>query len=988
MRRKKPDSVLKYLDDSALENYAKQDRLRHSGIVEGLTQILKDAPEGACIGFFGLWGSGKTSILKALEKQWKGDFVYFDAWRHDVDSFRCELIQACYKCGRDQVPAEIRKRLKTSQTTSVNKWRWASLQEIVMGVVAGLLAATAALLFWWDPSRNWSEAFSGGSVGGAIAFIVAFVLSRIRVKEQYEIQLTELPVAAPAEFRQLFETFLSDRSKHGHVVLAIDNLDRCDSETVVEMLACLNAFLNHKDSKCVVACDEDALVRHLKSQRKGQPDVQGYLDKIFGIKMWLPAPSHSDLDKLVRELLGEIEVELPAHQRDALVYELAANPRDIKGLLNDVQAVRAMLTSQVDSGAIPDFDLNEAVPKVVKLMLIRRRASKLFSHYIRSPMDFEKHQENPPEGECHGEAAETTEEVARLLREPPVLSFTDAVTLLSWKSIHEFLADPASTALGQVLYAGAAPSSLQEEYPTLPADAKQPWVECLANGIRERIGAEADHHHTVEIVATVAQMWDKFELMEQTELADVVVYALSIPVLLSQRLQEICGNPKIGEIVRSAERDSRNKVFGSVLRAAEDAPAKEKMAALEFLDDLRDILPPGIGGRYFSLLLESWEESQASEFARLIDQAPYTQWDVPPDAITSFIDARLEEAKDMQVKVETWEPTVSALLSLWAKADETQYGELWEAIQDRLSFEPNQRPNQDQEEAMTAIVPKLAHVVGARGFEGDISSAVQWATAWFGHYLLQGPKQLPNIAALLEAAGGEKALEDAGEMATEILQQPGAVEAKGVEDIAGVLDELTGQYKPLASAIADGLSSHFGRVTLTDESMSTILAHLADEQVLPLFNQLLVDGESDASQQAITVYKLLAKSRKTPAFLEEVYQQLQEIVDQTGLSQADYEACAGFAIDVAIEASSDVAFESMKKVLRLACKTQGGMLGTAEAMLAALEGRLPEYVEQNPAFSRSFSVTVTVMLEAIKPSKMEQSQAELVVEALQVLAQA
>lgn len=397
--RKRTANEPKYLDDSALEDYAKQDRLRHSGIVQGLAQILKGAPEGACIGFFGSWGSGKTSILRALEKQWNGNFVYFDAWRHDRDSFHCELIRACHLCVDGSVPDKVEDKLKRSVVIPRVEFRPPSAHHVGAGLWNGILTAVVAFAFVGQRTGKWDDAVLSGALAGIVVFLGSVGILRLRngapevtVLEPYEVQVGNPPAEAPAEFSELFKQFLKKHAKCGEVIIAIDNLDRCKPETGREILACLNTFLNRKGSKCVVACDEDALVRHLESQYEMRQGAQSYLDKIFQIKVWLPAPSHSDLDELVQEMLSEIDVQLPAFQRGLLAYEFARNPRDLKRFLNDVQAVRAMLTSQVNSDAIPDFDSNEAVPKVVKLMLIRRRAGKLFSHYIRNPMDFSKHQ--------------------------------------------------------------------------------------------------------------------------------------------------------------------------------------------------------------------------------------------------------------------------------------------------------------------------------------------------------------------------------------------------------------------------------------------------------------------------------------------------------------------------------------------------------------------------------------------------------------------
>src|SRR4030042_644941 len=76
----------------------KEERFGHWAYANTLLQILKDNGNPLTIGLFGEWGTGKSTVINILQNQLhkeKSDNicpVVFNAWRHQGDSFRRQLL--------------------------------------------------------------------------------------------------------------------------------------------------------------------------------------------------------------------------------------------------------------------------------------------------------------------------------------------------------------------------------------------------------------------------------------------------------------------------------------------------------------------------------------------------------------------------------------------------------------------------------------------------------------------------------------------------------------------------------------------------------------------------------------------------------------------------------------------------------------------------------------------------------------------------------
>src|SRR5437867_2680909 len=69
-------------------------------------------------------------------------------------------------------------------------------------------------------------------------------------------------VESSQQFQEIFSRIVKKASKDGTqtMVIAVDNLDRCEDEAVVEMLGTIKSFMNIPGCVFVVACDDEAII--------------------------------------------------------------------------------------------------------------------------------------------------------------------------------------------------------------------------------------------------------------------------------------------------------------------------------------------------------------------------------------------------------------------------------------------------------------------------------------------------------------------------------------------------------------------------------------------------------------------------------------------------------------------------------------------------------------------------------------------------------
>lgn len=239
----------------------------------------------ANIAVYGPWGSGKSSLLCLLRTELKGSlgknaplWIEIDAWAYqNEDTLIYAILAQLYEEAKEPVPDAL---LRIALGTTL------SLADFV------LKFATDKNLSVKDVAEHMTRA--EGS----------------QLLESKHIALRNEFAKVAAKLRKV-----SDR----HVLIAIDNLDRCKPDAAISVLETLFLVGNTSDCTFLITVDQLVLISFLNRQYQGtQFSGARYLEKIFPIAFRIPDPwvcwYYSDAVQSIPEPGKPTDEKLPPDQ--------------------------------------------------------------------------------------------------------------------------------------------------------------------------------------------------------------------------------------------------------------------------------------------------------------------------------------------------------------------------------------------------------------------------------------------------------------------------------------------------------------------------------------------------------------------------------------------------------------------------------------------------------------------------------------------------
>ena len=401
------------------------DLFGHGEYATVLERAIRSAPERFTIGLFGEWGIGKTTILGQLRRRFepkKGArqpddvFVEFDAWRYEHDALRREFLRVVAgglegaNALGGFVPARELRALDRDVSRTQEIGTALSRTRLLVFALAVAVVAGVALYV--------GGAFTSPDVPLTLLVLlplVTFLFTRFeRIFLAREETVSEKRLEDPDRFAAVF-VHLVRKFTGKRLVIAIDNLDRCDPETVGDVLATIKTYLEpdlrrHADDDdvrdkavvFVIAVDDEALRGHLMAlapRRVGTSDdehardarayADEYLRKFFNATLPVQTLRSGDTERFFREELATLVASWPVQAPDPslgdvpdvdrqrrLVEDMAMaalrrNPRRIRQFLNTLELRMALIREREreDVGSIKPA-ISPYFAMVAKLALI------------------------------------------------------------------------------------------------------------------------------------------------------------------------------------------------------------------------------------------------------------------------------------------------------------------------------------------------------------------------------------------------------------------------------------------------------------------------------------------------------------------------------------------------------------------------------------------------------------------------------------------
>jgi hypothetical protein len=359
--------------DRALEAQD-QDTLDHQPIADRVAELVATSETPLNVALFGVWGSGKSSFARLLEKsleRYRGvKLVTYNAWTFEGESLQRSFISSVASSlgmqendNKDYIQFHSglyeHSRSARFNLTADHLRRIALIAAGVAVAVLAFLAAVVAVVAYFAGADVLQQVIAAipallpsTAVTAALVTAIQQLVAGARV---------EVDASAPTQeqFRQKFRNLL-DKARtdkhHDRLVFFIDELDRCPEDQVVRVLAAIRHFFDQPGSVFIVAADRDVIETALKEDaRQATPlnpanpyysSASEYIDKIFQHQLALPPLRGRRLTRFARDLVLErktgLWTELRAAEdgrlRDQLVYVLVPShvlsPRRVKVLLN------------------------------------------------------------------------------------------------------------------------------------------------------------------------------------------------------------------------------------------------------------------------------------------------------------------------------------------------------------------------------------------------------------------------------------------------------------------------------------------------------------------------------------------------------------------------------------------------------------------------------------------------------------------------------
>lgn len=378
------DKELEYLDEGS-------DLLETKKYADVLKETILNIHTPSTIGLFGEWGSGKSSIIKTVQKDIEKEkpeikFITYDAWKYQGDSFRRTFlikVAKSFGCSDEKIQDLYVNKTQDKEIKSKINTTYFWYVIVLVCVALGICFSVPWLLhfFQWT-DRAIANTQIATSLIASVGLIFTFVKN---VLTDYKTAITYPLLFSPEQFGERFQMIIDKNMamEETRVVIVIDNLDRCNKDIVCQMLGDIKGFLEKEGVIFVIPVDEQALLSHLNNNaHANESEAEEFLRKIFDVIVRIKIFQIRDLFAYIKKLLENYSLELKNNTISVIIQEYASNPRRIIQFLNNFQMEKKILCNK--QGGKKEF-VEEYETLTALLLILREEWFDFYQEISKNP---------------------------------------------------------------------------------------------------------------------------------------------------------------------------------------------------------------------------------------------------------------------------------------------------------------------------------------------------------------------------------------------------------------------------------------------------------------------------------------------------------------------------------------------------------------------------------------------------------------------------
>lgn len=307
------------------DSETKSDYLNFDYLVDAVKSIAMDSKlTPSTIGVYGDWGSGKSSLMQMVEAKIKLEYndtccIRFNGWLfegyEDAKTAFCGTILDALRAN-ESIPSKAKTRItnllkKVDGKKILMKGGSLALDILLSGGIGSIATLTV------DTIANALK----DKVSNATSDDVKEILKGVLANKKVASNRNDIK-----KFQSEFKKIL-DESKIEHLVIFVDELDRCTPDTVLDIFAAMRLFLFVEKTSFIIGADSRLIDYAIKTRYQNIPgndlDIsKEYLEKLVQYPVTIPKLDELELERYLTCLLLETEIEDIAEcVRGEVLYE-------------------------------------------------------------------------------------------------------------------------------------------------------------------------------------------------------------------------------------------------------------------------------------------------------------------------------------------------------------------------------------------------------------------------------------------------------------------------------------------------------------------------------------------------------------------------------------------------------------------------------------------------------------------------------------------